>query len=416
MHNKKLWALLASVSLVIILTLIPIITGCAGPTPTPTPEVKTLKLGGCLPLTGPASVAGLAFKQGWDMAVDKINEEGGLKIGGSTYMIDLIIEDDKSNPEGATTAATKLCYEDKVKFVLGSLDPILFAPAYKITCENEALMIITMLPASEALPGCYAGVGPDKPLLIKIGVSHDENLVPLIKYFVENYPNVKTVCMMALDFPEYQPLRDYYATEWAPLGLEVNPNYELFPADCMDFTPYVSRSLAANPDAIYVPASAPTHLILIIKTSRELGFNGPILYGPPFDPSAIVQAVPNLSDVITPAFALDAPNLPDSVKEVVAAGRARYGNDLVEDAIFAYDQVILFAQLLEKTQSLDPQTVLNTFETLTKPGDLQSIFGPAYVGGLKTTGVNRVLVRPTPLSRVMNGKGEFLGMFPKEVP
>jgi hypothetical protein len=87
-----------------------------------------------------------------------------------------------------------------------------------------------------------------------------------------------------------------------------------------------------------------------------------------------------------------------------------------EDAIFAYDEIMLLAQTLEKAQSTDPQTVQDTFETLTAPGSLQSIFGAAYVGGLETTGVNRVLVRPSSLSHVVNGNGEFIGMFPRDIP
>jgi branched-chain amino acid transport system substrate-binding protein len=412
MNKKKVAVITTGISVALLLILMPVLGACGG---APGGE-QTLKVGGCLPLTGPASVAGLAFKQGWDLAVDKINEDGGLKIGDATYKIDLIIEDDKANPEAATTAATKLCYQDNVKFVLGSVAAVLFAPMYKVTSEAGALAIETMLPASGEIPGCYTEVGPDKPLLIRIGVSHAEDLVPLVQYFVENYPNAKTIGMMALEFPEYQPLAEYYATEWAPLGLTVGPDYELFPADCTDFTPIVTRELATNPDAIFVFSSAPTHFLLIVKTARELGFNGPIFYGPPLDPTFAVEAVPNLSDVITCGFTMDAPNLPDPVKEVVAAGRARYGNEMVEDAIFAYDEVMLFAQVLEKAQSVDPQTVLNTFETLTAPGSLQSIFGDAHAGGLKTFGVNRVLVRPNPVSRVMNGQGEFIGMFPKDIP
>ena len=104
------------------------------------------------------------------------------------------------------------------------------------------------------------------------------------------------------------------------------------------------------------------------------------------------------------------PTCLSSVKDVIAMGRAKYGNALVQDAIPAYDEVMLFAQTLEKAKSIDPQTVLNTFETLTSPGDLKSVYGKAYVGGMKTTGVNRIAIRPTPLSVLVNGTGKFLGM------
>jgi branched-chain amino acid transport system substrate-binding protein len=404
LKNKVLFSFL-----VLVLVMACIFGACA---PKSTSGAKTLKIGGSLPMTGPASVAGLAFKQGWDMAVEKINNEGGLKIGADTYKIELIVEDDHASPDASKTAATKLFYQDNVKFALGSLDPVLTAPMYEVAREVGALVIISLLPASEATPDSYLGVGVDNPLIIRIAYAHDDNAVYSIQYLVKNYPNVKTVGMMCLDFPDYRNLDKYFTTIWAPLGLKVGPDYELFPADCMDFTPYVTRELATKPDAIFAYAAAPPHFVSIAKTAREMGFNGPMVFGPPLDPVYAAQAAPNLSDIIAPGFAMDATNLPDAVKDVIALGRAKYGDALVQDAILAYDNFMLLAQTLEKAKSIDPQTVLKTFETLTSPGDLKSIYGKAYVGGMKTTGVNRIAIRPIPLSRVVNGKGEFIGLFP----
>lgn len=405
MKNKGLLTLL-----VLALTIFTFMFGTSCGTKT-TSEMKTLKVGANLPLTGPASVAGLAFKQGWDMAVEKINNEGGIKIGGETYKLDLLIEDDMASPESASTAAQKLCYQDNVKFMFSSLAAVLNAPAYDIAKESGALTIISLAPSSETSPGAYFGVGSDKPLLIRFGFAGDENSVYTFKYLAENYPNVKTVGMMALDFPEYRQLNEKYNTDLAPLGMTVGPDYELFPADCMDFTPYVSRLLATKPDAIFIYASAPPHSTLIMKTAREAGFNGPVVYGPPLDPTFVLGAAPNLSDFITPGFPMDASNLPGPVKDAIELGRAKYGNDLVQDALNAYDLILVYSQLMEKAKSTDPQKVLETFETLTKPGDLKSIYGDSNAMGAETIGVNRILKRPVPVSVIKNGQGQYIGMF-----
>jgi hypothetical protein len=96
-------------------------------------------------------------------------------------------------------------------------------------------------------------------------------------------------------------------------------------------------------------------------------------------------------------------------------GRDRYGKGFISDSLNAYDVPTLFTQLLEKSQSIDPKKVQDTFETLIEPGSLRSIFGPAHVGGLKTTGVNRVLVRPVPMCRMVKGKGDYIGGFTNDV-
>jgi hypothetical protein len=52
---------------------------------------------------------------------------------------------------------------------------------------------------------------------------------------------------------------------------------------------------------------------------------------------------------------------------------------------------------------VDPETVLKTYEGLTKKGDLQTLWGPAFVGGKKTLGVNRTLCCPYTIDTCMKG-------------
>jgi hypothetical protein len=65
---------------------------------------------------------------------------------------------------------------------------------------------------------------------------------------------------------------------------------------------------------------------------------------------------------------------------------------------------------MEKAQSIDPEKVLATLETMTEPGVIQSTFGPAYMGGKKHFGVNRVLVRPIPVAHIMDGKTKTMNL------
>jgi len=69
----------------------------------------------------------------------------------------------------------------------------------------------------------------------------------------------------------------------------------------------------------------------------------------------------------------------------------------------------LNVQALKKANSVDPKKVVAAFESMTAPGSFQTAFGPGHMGGKKRLGVNRVVVRPMPISRVMNGKVEFVG-------
>ena len=350
------------------------------------------------------------------MAVEKINKDGGLKIGGDTYMLEVLTEDSKASAEGGTTVATKLCYQDGVKFMMGDIADFMIPSIYKVTSEAGVLFCESLVSTSAAVPGNFADVGPDKPLLMRTALTTDEVWAGPIQCLVENYPNVKTMGLLCLAFPNFDGFHTKFAADCAPLGWKVSPDYERFAPDLIDFTPLVTRLLATKPDAIFDLSSTLSQFPMVVKTARELGFNGPIIFPLPCDPLYAAEVAPNISDVITCGFTMDDPTLPDEVKEVVALGRAKFGKDLIEDSIFSYDQVMILTQIMVKANSIDPQKVLDTFETLTAPGSLQSIFGPAHAGGLKKMGVNRALVRPNPMSRVVNGKSDYLGMFTVDIP
>jgi ABC-type branched-subunit amino acid transport system substrate-binding protein len=421
--RNKINMVIAGILLISMLVL-PVLAGCQGGAPTtpstpgtPTAEPKTLKIGAGLPLSGPLSMVGAIWQQGLDMAFERVNQNGGLKIGNDVYKIELVLEDSKATPDGAATAANRLVYEEDVKFLLADFwDPDTSA-FEKVTSEAGVLLVRCYGEISAALEGGdMFDVGPGKPLCIRLHPTDDESMKTPIEYLVKNYPDVKSVSLMDMDIPMWGALEPYTAKLLSGYGLKVAGEYTRFPMDTMDFMPIVTRVLQSQPDAIYVLHGALDQFVLIVKSARDSGFTGPIFYSSPYDVGLATKAVANLSDVFGNGVVLTAPNLPSSVQEIVDLGRGKYGSNFISDTLNAYDVPTLFTQLLVKAQSLDPKTVQDKFETMTAPGSLQSIFGPAHVGGLKTAGVNRILVRPVPMCRMVEGKGDYIGAFMNEVP
>ena len=76
-------------------------------------------LGAAVSLTGKYSSNGVHTQNGYNMAVDRINSMGGVKVGGKTYKFDIIYYDDESNPKRAAQLAERLISQDKVEFMLG---------------------------------------------------------------------------------------------------------------------------------------------------------------------------------------------------------------------------------------------------------------------------------------------------------
>ena len=77
-------------------------------------------LGAAISLSGKYSLSGEQTKNGYDFAVKKINEIGGVKVGGKTYQLEIQYYDDESNPLKAIALAGRLIQHEGIEFLLGN--------------------------------------------------------------------------------------------------------------------------------------------------------------------------------------------------------------------------------------------------------------------------------------------------------
>ena len=83
--------------------------------PLATPAVwaasPTLKIGYVTPATGP--LAGFAEADDFNIALFRTLLKNGLKVGGKTYAIEIVVKDSQSNPNRAAQVAKDLIVQDK---------------------------------------------------------------------------------------------------------------------------------------------------------------------------------------------------------------------------------------------------------------------------------------------------------------
>lgn len=82
-------------------------------------ECDTIQLGAAISLTGKYSTNGVHVKNGYEFAIDKIKEAGGVKVGDKCYNFDVIYYDDESKGDRAATLAERLINQDGVDYMLG---------------------------------------------------------------------------------------------------------------------------------------------------------------------------------------------------------------------------------------------------------------------------------------------------------
>lgn len=107
---------------------------------------------------------------------------------------------------------------------------------------------------------------------------------------------------------------------------------------------------------------------------------------------------------------MDFSNPTPGIKETMDLWAEKKNTPYFEDTPVTYSQAEAFVQALQKADSIDVEKVIKAFESMTEPGSIQTCWGPGYMTGEKTFGVNRVLNRPVPQTRIMDGKIELIGL------
>jgi branched-chain amino acid transport system substrate-binding protein len=66
-------------------------------------DSSTIKIGASVPLSGPLAGFGSFVKWGYQHAVDEANAAGGITVDGKKKKVQLILLDDKTDPNTTTT-------------------------------------------------------------------------------------------------------------------------------------------------------------------------------------------------------------------------------------------------------------------------------------------------------------------------
>jgi branched-chain amino acid transport system substrate-binding protein len=85
-----------------------------------TSDRTEIRIGATLPLTGAEARIGGFYREGYDLAFEQANRDGGLQVGGKKLKVRLTLLDDTSTQATAVSLADRLVNSDKVDFLLGT--------------------------------------------------------------------------------------------------------------------------------------------------------------------------------------------------------------------------------------------------------------------------------------------------------
>ena len=82
-------------------------------------DCDEIVLGAAISLTGKYATNGVHAQNGYEYAISKIAEHGGVKVGGKCYNFRVIYYDDESKGDRGATLAERLINQDGVQYMLG---------------------------------------------------------------------------------------------------------------------------------------------------------------------------------------------------------------------------------------------------------------------------------------------------------
>lgn len=319
---------------------------------------ETVKVGVVIPLTGSQAIFGEDLRHGMELAVEKINAEGGV-LGGE---LKLIIEDDATQAAQSATAATKLIVQDKVVAIVGT---------------NGSSGSLAMMEVADQYGVPLLVPGASSPLLTNSGskwisttCQGDELQIEMLVSYAKEYFGVNKLGLLYSN--DDYGVGGYNLTAAAAESTGVELVAEAFMSDDQNFTAVLSKLKDANVDAVmmwclYAPGS------LICKQISEMGWDVPVFGGAGMVNSAVFELSGDTCDgVMMTAVYLD-PDPDSDASKFTAKYKERYGSDPSYASVHAYDTICLLASAINTVGTTDAEAVqaqirsTSDFETLKGP-------------------------------------------------
>ena len=210
----------------------------------------TIVLGTSLSITGKYSISGKGARDGYELAVRRVNEKGGVKIGGKSYKLKFIFEDDASDAAKGAQIFEKLMTKDALRFMVGPYSTPLTGPTSEVTEKHGGIMIDCCGADRALFRRGYKGFFG----VLSTAEKYLSPAVDLLASAAENSgKDTKTIKIAVAVEPEpfSRDVRAGVLDEAKRYGMQVVLNEEL-PKDLNDMTAILEKVKQVKPDALFV--------------------------------------------------------------------------------------------------------------------------------------------------------------------
>lgn len=354
----------------------------------------TIVFGAAVSFTGKYSTNGKHTKNGYDLAVQRINERGGVNVGGKNYKIAVQYYDDESTPARAAQLAERLIQQDGIKFILGPYGSGLTKAIAPVT-EKYKIPMVEGNGASRSL------FNKGYKYLFAVLSTSEQYLAEAINLAAEvsgkNPADIKVAIAVEND-PFSQDIRAGVVDDAAKHGMKVVIDDKL-PKELNDMTATLTKVKALKPDVLVVSGHS-KGAALAVRQVNDMKVHVPML--------AITHC--EAADVIG-KFGAGAENTLCATQwtETMSYSDEDFGTamDYYNDFNAAYGyyppyqaaestaSVQVYIDAIERAGSFDTEAIRDALAAT----DMMTFYGP-----IKFTEAGNNMAKPMVLRQVKNGK------------
>jgi branched-chain amino acid transport system substrate-binding protein len=316
---------------------------------------ETYKIGVSAGLTGYAATVDRAWRDGVELAAAAVNAKGGV-MG---RKIQVVVEDNRSEPQEAVTVYRKMLSSDKVDvFVSGCVSAGNFAAAGLLLRAKVPMMLCSILPTQpEHLPWAFTTLPP-------AGFEVDKRL----EYLQEKTP-IRKIAILHDPTPYANLQKGVAERNAAKFGLEV-VSVDQYKQDDADLSVQISKARSAGAGAILKIGLGGTTLtaaknikqlgadMLLMTSLEDLAVFGPVseVLGDKFffvaSPSQVYEALPE-------------GELKTGIKAFLDPWREKFKDRDPNWASRGWDGVMLTVAAIEKAKSFEGEKLRAAYEQVT---------------------------------------------------
>lgn len=362
----------------------------------------TIIIGTSTPLTGPAASYGLGVMHGVQLAFDDANAAGGLTVGDTHYTFKVISLDDQYDTATSTNVVRTLVNQDGAQYLFNFNTDT--AVALESELNTEKVIDFTVCTNDAILDNAASSY------TFRTANAYTMHIPLWTSWIAKNYPNAKTMSLIALNNTQgNEGLTDSIAAAKAS-NFTINSSV-LYDQGTTDFTPFLTKILASNPDMLMITAAPTGDAALIIKQARNSGYKGLIAAQPKQAAKDMISIAgeADLEGVITDSLALVAPQVSPVILGLPAREVAKWGTSYGVTWDFYCEATLMF-NAMQRANSVDTTAVKNILQDPTQvwpyllfPGST-SAFDAAYAKSIYGANAINQITNPFAICVIHNGQ------------